>query len=140
MTKRAVIDTNVFIYAFEFPDSNSAKIIELITTGELEPFITQTVLKEVTEYFKTHHNKKLADEFRYYLLEVCKIVYKDEIKKEMRQNKNKINNKDLEQIAAAKHLHLKLLSYDRDFEKFDEYATPREFVKSLEKKPAATKF
>ncbi len=64
MPKRAVIDTNVFVYGFEFPESNSAKIIELINEGEVEAVITLQVLNETVRYFKNFHGKELAAEFR----------------------------------------------------------------------------
>ncbi|MBI2144258.1 PIN domain-containing protein [Candidatus Woesearchaeota archaeon] len=137
---RVFLDTNVFIYAFEFPGSNSAKIIGLLNEGELEAFITPQVLKEVVRYFRNLHNKELADEFRHYLLEVCNIVHEFEIEGEMQKNRGKIKDSDLQQIAAAKHLQLKLVSYDKDFENFEEYILPREFVKSLGKAQSNTKF
>lgn len=140
MAMRVFLDTNVFIYAFEFPGSNSAKIIGLLNEGELEAFITPQVLKEVVRYFRNLHNKELADEFRHYLLEVCNIVHEFEIEGEMQKNRGKIKDSDLQQIAAAKHLQLKLVSYDKDFENFEEYILPREFVKSLGKAQSNTKF
>ena len=133
MTRQVFLDTNVFIYGFEFSDSNSAQIINLVNNGELEAVITPQVLDEVVKYFKTFHNKEVANEFRHYLLEVCIIVQNSDIEEEMAKLKGKIKDKDLQQIAAAKHLQLKLVSYDRDFEAFEEYITPKEFVNSLGK-------
>ena len=140
MAKRAVLDTNVFVYGFEFQSSNSAKIISLINNGELEAVITQQVLDEVVRYFRNFHGKGLADEFRHYLLEVCTIIPEAELAKEMAGIRGKIKEKDLQQIAAARHLQLKIVSYDRDFEGFEEYVTPREFITSLGKKHFVTKF
>jgi predicted nucleic acid-binding protein len=34
MKHRIFLDTNVFIYAFEFPDSNSNTIIEMLNDGK----------------------------------------------------------------------------------------------------------
>ena len=133
MTRQVFLDTNVFIYGFEFSDSNSAKIIDLVNNGELEAVITQQVLDEVVKYFKTFHTREVANEFRHYLLEVCTIVQNSDIEEIMASLKGKIKGKDLQQIAAAKHLQLKLVSYDRDFEAFEEYITPKEFVNSLGK-------
>ncbi len=140
MAKRAVLDTNVFVYGFEFQSSNSARIIGLINKGELEAVITQQVLDEVVRYFRNFHGKRLADEFRHYLLEVCIVIQKSGLKAEMDKNKGKIKDKDAEQIAAAQHLQLKLVSYDRDFEAFEEYITPQDFVKRLGKESSNTKF
>ncbi len=50
----------------------------------------------------------------------------------MARYKGKIKEKDLEQLAVVKGLGLRfLISYDRDFEPFDEYVTPKKFLKSL---------
>jgi hypothetical protein len=50
----------------------------------------------------------------------------------MDRYRGQIKEKDLEQIAVAKMLGLKyLVSYDRDFEAFEEYKTPKEFIKTL---------
>lgn len=56
MRFRIFIDTTTFIYAFEYPKSNSAKITELINKGEIEVIISERVLKEVTRYFEKFHN------------------------------------------------------------------------------------
>lgn len=140
MAKRAVLDTNVFMYGFEFQSSNSAKIIGMINNGVLEAVITQQVLDEVVRYFRNFHDKKLADEFRHYLLEVCTIIPEAELAKEMEGIRGEIKEKDLQQIAAARHLQLKIVSYDRDFEGFEEYITPHDFIKNLGKKTSGTKF
>lgn len=136
----AFVDTNVFIYGFEFAESNSAKIVDLINKGKLQAFITQKVLDETVRYLKKFHNKKLAHEFRRYLVEVCVTVQTSEIKEEMRKNKGKIKDKDLQQISAAKYLQLKLISYDRDFDNFEEYITPKEFIKASGKVPSNTEY
>jgi len=57
----------------------------------------------------------------------------------MLKYKKLIKAKDLEQVAAVKKLGIKhLLSYDRDFEPFEEYITPKEFIKELGVKPASS--
>ena len=60
MKYRIFLDTNVFIYAFEFPESNSNKIIGLLNQGLIEVVISERVLKEVQAYFKKFYNKDLA--------------------------------------------------------------------------------
>jgi len=52
MRYRVFLDTNVFIYAFEFSESNSNKIICLLNEGLIEVIISERVLKEVQVYFK----------------------------------------------------------------------------------------
>ena len=132
MKFRIFLDTNVFIYAFEFPESNSSTIIELLNKGQIEAIISERVLMEVHLYFKKYYDKDLASTFRAYLLRTCLVVFHADVQKEMAQYKNLIKDKDLEQIAVVKKLGIKfLVAYDRDFEKFEEYITPRTFIKQL---------
>ena len=59
----------------------------------------------------------------------------------MVEYRTQIKEKDLEQLAATKALGLKyLLSFDRDFEPFEEYTTPHEFIRLLKLKTAPTEF
>ena len=141
MKTRAFLDTNVFIYGYEFPDSNSAKIIELINEGEIEAIISERVLKEVTEYFNKYYFIEVSRKFRKYLLDTCTIVMNHEVLKEIKELKGKIKDKDLEQLAAARKYGLKfLISYDRDFEGFDEYNTPKKFLEMLNKEAKDSDF
>ena len=124
MKLRVFLDTNIFIYAFEFPECNSSRIIELLNSGQIEAIISERVLKEVHAYFKRYYDKDLAATFRDYLLRTCTVIFHDDIKKEMAQYKASIKGKDLEQLATVKKLGIKfLLAYDRDFKGFEEYIT-----------------
>jgi len=64
MKRRVFLDTNIFIYAFEFPESNSGKVIELLNKGLVEAVISERVVKEVQAYFKKFHSKDLSALFR----------------------------------------------------------------------------
>jgi len=126
------LDTNVFIYAFEFPRSNARKIIELLNRNEIEAIISERVLREVISYFRKYYRKDLAAAFRYYLLLSCAVIPASEVRGEMSRFKGAIKDKDLEQLAVTKRLGLKdLVSYDKDFEPFEEYITPKRFIKTL---------
>lgn len=141
MKLRVFLDTNVFIYAFEFSESNSHKIIELLNSNQIEAIISERVLKEVHAYFKKFYEKDLAATFRNYLLRTCTIVFSSDIQKEMRQYKNQIKDKDLEQLAVVKKAGIKfLVAYDRDFEKFEEYITPKAFIKQMGMKQNPTDY
>ena len=132
MKRRVFLDTNVFIYAFEFPKCNSGKIINLLNKGQIEAIISEQVLKEVQAYFKKYYSKDLAAIFRDYLLRTCTVVFSVDVKREMAKYKKVIKSKDLEQLAVVKKLGIKfLVSYDRDFEAFEEYITPKEFIKEM---------
>jgi len=141
MKPRVFLDTNIFIYAFEFSESNSRKIIGLLNLGNIEGVVSERVLEEIIHYFKKFYNKKLANMVRYYVLQSCQIVFKEEIKQEMRKLKTEIKEKDLEQIAVVKKFGLKhIISYDKDFTGFKEYITPKRFVVTQDLKPSKTEF
>ncbi|MEA3255888.1 MAG: type II toxin-antitoxin system VapC family toxin [Candidatus Altiarchaeota archaeon] len=126
------IDTNVFIFSFEYPESNSRKIIDLLNEGEIEAIVCDTVVKEVIKYFERHHNLDLARLFRRYLVGSCTIIPGYEVIDEMGKLRDKIKRKDLEQISTVKKYGLKyLVACDRDFKDFEEYVTPKEFIDIL---------
>lgn len=141
MKFRVFIDTNVFIYAFEFPESNSHKIIDLLNNGHIEAVISERVLKEVQLYFKKFYGKDLAATFRDYLLRTCSVVFLSDIKKEMKQYKNQIKDKDLEQLSTVKKLGIKfLIAYDRDFEGIEEYTKPKAFIEHMKIKSYSSEY
>ncbi|MDP2766371.1 MAG: type II toxin-antitoxin system VapC family toxin [Candidatus Methanoperedens sp.] len=132
MKHRVFIDTNVFIYAFEFSDSNSNTILEQLNDEEIEAVISERVVKEVYRYFRKYHNKALADTFRKYLYESCRILLAKDVKGAMKKYRGQIKEKDLEQLAVVREYGIKyLISLDRDFEGQEEYRTPREFVELM---------
>ncbi|MBI5674647.1 MAG: type II toxin-antitoxin system VapC family toxin [Nitrospirae bacterium] len=139
MKRRVFLDTNIFIYAFEFPESNSSKVITLLNKGQIEAVISERVLQEVQAYFKKFHSKDISALFRDYLLRTCVLVFHSDFKREMLKYKKLIKEKDLEQVAAVKKLGIKyMVAYDRDFEPFEEYITPKEFIKEFGLKPASS--
>jgi predicted nucleic acid-binding protein len=107
MKARTFLDTNVFIYAFEFPRSNSRKIIELLNRAEIEVVISERVLREVQKYFRKYYDKDLAAAFRNYLLLSCTIIPSLLVREEMKQYREMIKEKDLEQITVVKMLGMK---------------------------------
>jgi predicted nucleic acid-binding protein len=129
MKHRIFLDTKVFIFAFEFPDSNSNTIMELLNDEKIEAIISERVIKEVYRYFKKYHDKKLADGFRNYLYKACRIILARDVKDTMKKFRGQIKEKDLEQLAVVKKYGIKyIISLDRDFIGQEEYRTPREFV------------
>jgi len=141
MKPRVFLDTNIFVYSFEFPESNSAKIIEILNKGEIEAITSEKVLEEITRYFKKYHSLILARKFRRYLLDSCILIRNDEVKEQINSLKGKIKEKDIEQLAVAKKYGIKfLISYDKDFEGFEEYFTPKKFLERLNKENTNTEF
>ncbi|VVB84869.1 PIN domain protein [uncultured archaeon] len=129
MKYRVFIDTNVFIFSFEFPDSNSNIIIDLLNNGKIEAVISERVVKEVYSYFRKYHDKVLADTFRKYLYEACKVILARDVQDSMNKYRGQIKEKDLEQLAVVKEFGIKyLIALDRDFEGQEEYRTPKEYV------------
>ena len=141
MKPRVFLDSNIFVYAFEFADSNSSVIIDLLNGGEIEAVVSGRVLKEVMMYFRRFHGRRLSSLFRDYILQSCTMVLSEELKATMRRLEGSIKGKDLEQLAAVKALGLRhLVSLDRHFEPFEEYTTPREFVETLGMKAKKSEF
>jgi predicted nucleic acid-binding protein len=132
---RALLDTNIFIYAYEIPESNSALVINALNSGLFEAVITESTFKEVYRYFRKHYHKRLADVFRIYLFAVCKIVYSYQLDEHSAEYAHLINEKDLEQVISVKEFGIKyLVSYDKHFEGIEEYRTPRQFAELLKLK------
>jgi len=129
---RALLDTNVFIYAFEVPKSNSNLIINALNQNQFEAIITESTFKEVYQYFRKHHSKKLADQYRTYLFTTCKIVFSHQLQPHLTKYADEINAKDLEQFTAAREFGIKyLVSFDKHFEDIEEHKTPKQFAKIL---------
>ena len=130
MRIKAFIDTNVFIYGFAHPESNSTIVLQLINGLKMEACINFVVLKEIIRYFQRYYSRELSTDFTRYLLKTCTIIHQEDYVWEQHQLKGKIKEKDIQQIAAAKALGLKyLISFDRDFRPFPEYRTPKQFLK-----------
>ena len=59
----------------------------------------------------------------------------------MGELKGRIKDKDLEQLAVVKKYGIKyLIAYDRDFENFEEYVTPKKFLQIVGEKYFETDF
>ena len=141
MKHRIFLDTNVFIFAFEYSDSNSNTIIELLNDEKIEVIISERVIKEVYRYFKKYHDKKLADSFRNYLYKACMIILARDVKDAMKKYAGQIKEKDLEQLAVVKKYGIKyIISLDRDFTGQEEYRTPRQFVELIYGKSKESEF
>ena len=66
---------------------------------------------------------------------------KYELIEQINKFKGKIKDKDLEQLAATKKYGIKfLIAYDKDFECFEEYITPKKFLQKLNKEFSENEF
>ena len=96
MKIRVFVDTNVFIFAFEFPASNSRGIVDLLNDEKIEVVISEMVVKEVYRYFRRFYSEELVDEYIRYLLETCTIVFSEEVENKLDNYRGLIKEKDLE--------------------------------------------
>ena len=138
---RALLDTNVFIYAYEIPKSNSNLIINALNQDLFEAIITESTLKEVYRYFRKHYSKKLADTYRVYMFVTCKTIFSHQLKEHLTKYASLINKKDLEQLTAVRELGIKyLVSYDKHFERLEEHRTPKQFTQLLRLQTTPTNY
>lgn len=139
MSKLIFLDANVFIWAYNRPNSNSAKILDLMDEGKLSVIISEKVLEEVKEYFLRYYDEKVWFSVFNHIITSTEIIKRDEIEVEISKWRGKIKDKDLENLATVKHLGLKyLVALDEHYQGFEEYKTPKEFIKLLGMKHSDT--
>ncbi len=126
------IDSSTVIYAFEFKESNSRKILDLIFRAEIEAYITQKVINEVKKFFIRNRGEIVWNAVRTILIRHFKLINNTSYSTE--KYRGMIKEKDLEHLAAFKDLKLDMLiAYDRDFKEISGYTTPKDFLKKINK-------
>src|SRR3970282_2869068 len=100
------LDSSAIIYAFEFKDSSSRKILDLIIRGEFEAYITQKVIKETKTFFVRNRGEKVWAAVRTVLTRHFKLIKVASYSIE--KYRGMIKDKDLEHLAAFKDLNLDL--------------------------------
>ena len=141
MKFKIFLDSTVFIYSFERPNSNSRKIIWLLNENRITAITSTRVIKEVTKYFENFYDIGLARKFRKCIISSCIMIPESIVSDFMRKLKGTIKEKDLEQLAVVRKYNIKyLISYDRDFKNIEEYKTPKEFIKLFGLKAADSEF
>lgn len=134
MPLRAFLDSNVFLFGFEKPKSNSHEILELLAVGEVEGVVTDRVVREVMGYLRKHYGKDLASKFRDFILLTCELVLEADAPVD-RAFVALVGRKDAGALAAARSLGLaRLVSTDSDFAPAPEHRTPRAFLAELRKR------
>jgi len=135
MPGRAFLDSNVFIFGFERPRSNSHRILELLKEGELRGVVTDRVVREVMRYFRKYYGKDLAAKFRDLILLTCDLILEEELPVD-RALVDLVGFKDAGALAAVRSLGLsRLVSTDADFADVSEHRTPREFLREQGGRP-----
>lgn len=131
---RVFVDSSVFIYGLEFEESNSALIYNEIANGTVKAVINEKVIEEVVRYFSRRKGRHFAYLVESQLRRICKVTLRHDYADEIQKWRGKIKEKDLEHLAVAKKLGLKIVAYDADFLPFEEYYTPKQFIEELGKK------
>lgn len=129
---KVYIGSSTVIYAFEFKESNSRRILDLITHGEIEAYITQKVISEVKKFFIRNRGEIVWGAVRTILTRHFKLIPDKSYSTE--KYRGMIKDKDLEHLAAFKDLKLDMLiAYDRDFKEISGYITPKNFLIKINK-------
>ncbi len=139
---KLLLDSSAVIASFQFPFSNSRIIFDLVLRGKVRAVVSEKVLYEVKNFLLYKHSERLAYGFEMVIRKNFEVIPVNDVRKEMNKWREKIKEKDLEHLATAKHLGLKyIVAFDRDFESFSEYFTPKQFVeKILKMKPFETEY
>ncbi len=141
MSKIIFLDSSVFIWGYNKPDSNSGKILRLMDEGEIQVMISEKVIDELRRYFITYYSKDVWSSVFRHITSVVEVIPKEKIIKELKIWGGKIKDKDLEHLATVKYLGLKyLIAYDWHFENFEEYMTPKQFIIELGLEAGETKY
>jgi len=135
------LDSSTIIYGLEFEDSNSANILNLLIEKEIQAYINEKVIAEVKTYFRARKGRNYAYLMEVFLRRNCVVIKNSELIDQMEILKGKIKRKDLEHIATVRLKEIQwLVAYDEDFEGFNEYITPKNFVKKMKLKTKSTEY
>jgi len=128
MTVRALLDSNVFLFAFERPESNSKRIVSRMVDRAFEGIVTDRVVREIIRYFRRHYDKDLASKYRDLILTSCDLVLEEDWPAGPAEVAL-VGRKDAGALAAARGRGIaRIVSTDSDFKGVPEWRTPREFV------------
>jgi len=135
---RAYLDSMVFIFGI-LEECNSRLILFLAQLGEFEAVTSQLVLEEVERFFKENFSREAGFLARKFVETIStRIVTREEVQSEVKVYRQRIRDKDLENLATVKHEGLEyLVAYDNDYinSKIEEYITPKRFVQLFGLKP-----
>ena len=115
---KVYLDTNVFIFGVERPESNSRIILDLVEGGKIVPVVSYSTLEELREYFSRRYNRETAINEIYYLISLpnLEIITRDKVKQEIKNYKGVVPDKDLPHLVSAIIAQADyLVSYNRHF-------------------------
>ena len=131
MLSKAFFDSNVFIFGFERPRSNSRRILDLLVDGELRGVVTDRVVREVMRYIRRYYGKDLGGKFRDLMLLTCELLLEEDFPIDPELSAL-VGAQDAGALAAVRSSGLsRLVSTDSDFAKVPEHRTPREYLQEL---------
>ncbi len=129
---KLLLDSSTVIFSFEHPHSNSRIIFDLILAKKLQGTISEKAVVEIKGMFSAKKNEKFLYVLEKTLRQNFEIIPLNKIIKEIDKWQGKIKEKDLAHLATAKALGIKfIVAFDRDFEPFAEYYTPKQFVEKI---------
>jgi len=112
------LDSNVFIFGKERPESNSRVILDLIEERKITPIISYATLEELREYFSRKYNRKTAINEVYYVISLpsLEIIPRDRVKRRITRFKGVIPDKDLPHLVSAVIAKVDyIVTYNRHF-------------------------
>lgn len=115
---KAYLDTTVFIFGVERPESNSRIILDLAEEGKIVLVVSYSTLEELREYFSRRYDRETAINEIYYLISLpnLEIITKDKVKQEINKYKGVIPDKDLPHLVSAIIAQADyIVSYNRHF-------------------------
>lgn len=115
---KVYLDTNVFIFGVERPESNSRIILDLVEEGKIVPVVSYSTLEELREYFSRRYDRETAINEIYYLISLpnLEIITRDKVKQEIKNYKGVVPDKDLPHLVSAIIAQADyLVSYNRHF-------------------------
>jgi len=115
---KVYLDTNVFIFGVERPESNSRIILDLAEEGKIIPVVSYSVLEELREYFSRRYDRETAVNEIYYLISLpnLEIITRDKVKQEIKKYRGVVPDKDLPHLVSAIIAQSDyLVSYNRHF-------------------------
>ncbi len=137
MATRAFLDSNVFLFGFELPTSNSHRILELLSTGDVRGVVTDWILREALGYIRRRYGKDVAGKYRDFILLTCDLVLEADVPIS-KEHAALVGAKDAGALAAARALGIsRIVSTDSDFALVPERRTPPEFLREMGRRTRA---
>lgn len=145
---KAYLDSNVFIFGKERPESNSRIILDLAEEGKISAVVSYLTIEELREYFKRRYNRQAATDEIYYVISLpnLEIVSKDKVKQRIYRYRGVVPDKDLPHLVSALIAEVDyFVTYNRHFlqSKAKDYTkaiTQADLVKLLGVKPEETSY